>query len=42
MGARYVKAEIEYAEADEDERENFAQRFLQDLASKPASVVALF
>jgi len=42
MGARYVKAEIEYAEADEDERENFAQRFLQDLASKPDSVVLLF
>nr|MDO8080278.1 IS630 family transposase [Candidatus Freyarchaeota archaeon] len=42
MGAHYVKAEIEYAEADEGERENFAQRFLQDLASKPDSVVVLF
>ncbi|MEM2956854.1 MAG: IS630 family transposase [Candidatus Jordarchaeaceae archaeon] len=42
MGARYVKAEIEYAEADEDEREKFARQFLQDLASKPDSVVVLF
>ena len=42
MGAHYVKAELEYAEADEDERENFAQRLLQDLSSKPDSVVVLF
>jgi transposase len=42
MGAHYVKAEIEYAEADEDERENFARRFLRDLSSKPDSVVVLF
>ncbi|MEM3650330.1 MAG: winged helix-turn-helix domain-containing protein, partial [Candidatus Jordarchaeaceae archaeon] len=42
MGARYVKAEIEYAEANEDEREKFARQFLQDLASKPDSVVVLF
>ncbi|MEM3564636.1 MAG: helix-turn-helix domain-containing protein [Candidatus Jordarchaeaceae archaeon] len=42
IGARYVKAEIGYAEADEDGREKFAQQFLQDLASKPDSVVVLF
>ena len=37
-----MKAEIEYAEADQDEREKFAWQFLQDLASKPDSVVVLF
>ncbi|MEM3562523.1 MAG: hypothetical protein QXR19_04800 [Candidatus Jordarchaeaceae archaeon] len=41
-GARYVKAEIEYAEANEDEGEKFARQFLRDLASKPDSVVVLF
>jgi len=42
MGARYVKAQLVYPEADEKLRREFAKQFLKDLASKKNSVVILF
>lgn len=42
MGARYVKAVIEYEEADEQERLAFAKQFFEDLRRKPKSAVVLF
>ena len=41
-GAHYVKAEIEYAEADLKAQEEFAKQFFKDMKSKPTSVVVLF
>lgn len=42
MGARYVKAVLHYAEADEQVQRNFAERFLEQLRAKPNSVLVLF
>jgi len=42
MGASYVKAQIVYSEADEEERSKFAEQFLKDMQQKPDSVVVLF
>lgn len=42
MGARYVKAQLLYPEADEKRRREFAEQFRREMASKPASVIVLF
>lgn len=42
MGARYVKAVLKYAEADESERLAFAKQFLRELHSLENSVLVLF
>ena len=39
MGAHYVKAVIEYTEADERERREFARSFLRDLRGKNGTLV---
>jgi transposase len=41
-GARYIKAELHYSEADKKRQEEFALRFFRDIKSKPHSVVVLF
>ena len=46
MGARYVKATLEYAETYSAdvvrEREEFARQFTRDMNAKPEDVVILF
>jgi transposase len=42
MGARYVKAQLLYPEADENQRRQFAEQFHKEMASKPKSVIVLF
>lgn len=42
MGAGYVKAQMSYPEADEKQREEFAKTFLNEMKTKPNSVVVLF
>lgn len=42
LGARYVKAQIVYSEADEEARSKFAEQFLKEMKEKPDSVVVLF
>lgn len=42
MGAHYVKATIQYAEADVEKQRVFAEQFFNDLKNKPRSVVVLF
>lgn len=42
MGAKYVKAQLLYPEADEKRRRDFAEQFHREMASKPASVIVLF
>lgn len=42
MGAHYVKAEIEFAEADIKAQEKFARQFFKDLKNKRDSTVLLF
>jgi len=42
IGARYVKAQFEFREADKNEQERFAKQFFRDMKTKPNSVVVLF
>jgi len=42
MGAHYIKAQIEYKEADFEKQREFALRFLRDLKKKTDAIVLLF
>ncbi len=42
MGARYVKAQLHYAEADLEMQEEFARQFFKDMRAKQNSIVVLF
>lgn len=42
IGARYVKAQFEFREADKNEQEAFARQFFKDMTMKPNSIVVLF
>lgn len=42
IGARYVKAQFEFREADKAEQEKFARQFFKDMKTKPNSIVVLF
>ena len=42
MNARYIKAQLEYAQADEEKRKAFALELLKNVVSKPNNVVILF
>lgn len=42
LGARYVKAQFEYREANPREQLAFARQFVDDINNKPNSVVVLF
>jgi hypothetical protein len=40
MGARYVKAQHIYAEADEEQRREFAEQFRKDMEAKPVKLLS--
>lgn len=42
MGARYVKAQLHYSEADIKAQEKFARQFFKDMKTKKNSIVVLF
>lgn len=42
MGAHYVKANLEYAEADREAQKRFAQDFMSKMQTKPKSTILLF